>query len=141
MTRLGVLQAARGRPQPDDDRGARRERGHEPLRLVPGMPHDRRGAAVRPRVRGPWRVPAAARPRHDPGESEQRPALTEARGGDPMKRIAATVLVLAAASLARAATPAQKCESAAVSALAACFGKVGERVRLCYLKDGAACPG
>jgi len=58
-----------------------------------------------------------------------------------MKRIAATVLVLAAASLARAATPAQKCESAAVSALAACFGKVGERVRLCYLKDGAACPG
>ena len=58
-----------------------------------------------------------------------------------MKRIAATVLVLAAASLARAATPAQKCESAAVSALAACFAKVGEQVRLCYLKDGAACAG
>ena len=58
-----------------------------------------------------------------------------------MKRLAATFLVLVVAPLAYAATPAQKCESAAVSALAACFRKVGDQVRLCYLKNGAACPG
>jgi Pectinacetylesterase len=48
--------------------------------------------------------------------------------------------LLAAVPSANGATPAQKCEATAASALATCFGKVGERVRRCYSDTGAPCP-
>jgi hypothetical protein len=56
--------------------------------------------------------------------------------------------VLAAAALgltttlpaAASGTPAQKCEAAAASGLAACVQKVGSRARGCYLDTGHACP-
>ena len=53
--------------------------------------------------------------------------------------VVASVLGVASALPAAAATQAQKCEAAAAAALGACANKVGGRVRACYGATGGPC--